>query len=281
MALEQITPLTLMSGRYLTSGAILLVASVAARAYIPKGRELLRIALTGILLLGGGNAALTFAELWIPSGLAALFLTTSPFWMLGFDAMLPGGERLHWPTLAGVAVGFLGVFLLIAPALTGATLDWDTIRGFLTLQAGCLCWTLGALLQRRHHTKAHPIVSGAVQQFASGFAYLIPALLIRPQTFTWSGRSFYAFLWLIVFGAIVGYSSYAYALAKLPVAISSTYTYVNPLVAVLLGRIFYDEPLGWRQLVAMVAIFAGVAMVQIFTPIRKLPAAVGRPSYSR
>src|SRR5687768_16404933 len=120
MALESFPPMKLIALRFLASGAIMLLGSRLMGIALPRGRELWLTALFGILAIGGGNGALVFAEVWIPSGTAALFVTMSPFWMVGIEALLPGGERLHLPTLAGIFIGFLGVLILFAPG-AGAT----------------------------------------------------------------------------------------------------------------------------------------------------------------
>jgi drug/metabolite transporter (DMT)-like permease len=129
------------------------------------------------------------------------------------------------------------------------------------LQIGCFFWTFGSLLQRRQKNRAHPIVAGGVQQLAAGLAFL-PLALAAGVPHGVSGRSLGALFYLVVFGSIVGYSSYLYALEHLPVAVVSIYNYVNPVVAVLLGWVFYREPFGVREAVAMVIIFIGVAVVR-------------------
>jgi drug/metabolite transporter (DMT)-like permease len=240
-------------------------------AQLPRGRELWMTALYGIILLGGGNGALVFAETWIPSGLAALFITTGPFWLVGIAAVLPGGERLHAPTLAGILVGFLGVLILVAPAATGEALGPNIVRGFLVLQLGCVLWSGAALLQKRLPTKAHPVVGGAVQQFATGLAALPLALFANHQPVRWSERGVLAGVWLVIFGSIVGYSAFVYVMEHLPVSIVSTYNYVNPIVAVFLGWLFYREPFGWREAIAMATVFAGVALVKYYAPRAPLP----------
>ncbi len=270
MALESFPPLILVASRFLTSGAIMLVVAAMLKAHIPRGRELWLTALNGVVVLGLGNAALTYAEVWVASGLAALFVTTSPFWMVGIEAALPGGERLHWPVLGAMAVGFAGAALLVGPGALAGGMSSNAVKGFLVLQFGCLCWALGSILQRRQTAKAHPVVSGAVQQLAAGLAFLLPAIFVREHPVQWSVRGVGAVLYLVVFGSIVGYSAYIYAMDKLPVAIVSIYTYVNPIVAVALGWVFYREPFGPRETAAMAIIFAGVAMVKRYAePVRR------------
>ena len=262
MALETFPPAMLVSFRYILSGGILLGASFLTRSHIPSGKELLWTAVFGVIIIGLGNGCLAFAELIIPSGLAALFITTSPFWMVGVEALVPGGDRLHGPTIAGMLVGLTGTLLLVAPSALHSGLGGPVLKGFLMLQLGCCGWAIGSILQRRHTTKAHPVVSGAVQQLATGLVYLVPALAVKTEPVHWNARGVGAMLYLVTFGSIIGYSAYLYALNSLPVSVVSIYNYVNPIIAVLLGWLFYREHVGWREFVAMAVIFAGVTLVK-------------------
>jgi len=259
---ESMHPAVLLSLRYTISGGLLLIAARAAKAHLPSGRELFYTALFGIVIIGIGNGALAFAEVVVPSGLAALFYTTTPFWMIGVEALIPGGDRLHGPTIAGMLVGLFGTVLLVAPSAINEGYQGPLLRGFLLLQLGGAAWALGSILQRRHTTKAHPVVSGAVQQLATGIAYIVPALLTHPDPSAWSHRSVAAMLYLVVFGSIVGYSAFIFALDRLPVSLVSIYNYVNPVVALFLGWWFYREHIGIREVIAMLIIFAGVALVR-------------------
>ncbi len=262
MALEMWPPMTLVAVRFLLSGGILMAGALLLKADLPRGRELALTALYGVVILGAGNGALVLAETWIPSGMAALIITISPFWMVGLNALLPPREPLHPPTLAGMAVGLAGAVLLVGPgALAGGAAGAAMLKGALVLQAGCISWSLGSLLQKRLPTRAHAIVSGGIQQLAAGLAF-VPLALLWPGEIHYSPRGLGALLYLVVFGSIVGYSSYVVALERLPVAVVSIYNYVNPVVAVILGWIFYREPFGMREAAAMLVIFAGVAMVK-------------------
>ena len=271
MALESVPPLMLVSLRYIISGALLLTAAFFTKARLPAGRELFYTALFGAIIIGMGNGCLAFAELWVPSGLAALFITTTPFWMIGIEALIPGGARLHGPTLFGMLVGFAGTLLLVAPSAIREGLHGPILQGFLLLQFGCCGWAFGSILQRRHTTTAHPVVSGAVQQLATGLVFLGPALLTRTQPMHWSNRSLGAMIYLVTFGSVVGYSAYLYALAKLPVSIVTIYNYVNPIVAMFLGWLIYREHVGIQELGAMLIIFLGVALVKRSAGVRAKP----------
>jgi drug/metabolite transporter (DMT)-like permease len=265
MALESFPPLVLVSTRFLISGSLMLAGSLLAGASLPKGRALRAMAVNGILILGIGNACLVFSEVWIASGLAALIVTTSPFWMVGLDVLFPGGERLRAPVLSGIVVGGFGAALLLAPGGLDPASARGVLKGFAILQLGCLSWSLGSILHRRMAGEAHPLVSGAIQQLAAGLAFLGPALLVPQPAVQWKFRGVAALLYLVVAGSIIGYSSYIYALEKLPVALVSIYTYINPIVAVALGWLFYREAFGRREALAMGIIFLGVAIVKRYS----------------
>ena len=258
----------LVSVRYMLSGGLMLVGTRLAGAKFPRGRELWRTALFGVLVLGLGNGALVLAEKIIPSGLAALIITVGPFWMVGLDALLPGGTRLHGPTLAAMAVGLSGAALLVAPGSRDSAAADAVLEGFILLQVGCAGWSFGSLMQRREPAQAHPIVAGAVQQFAAGVAFVIPAMLTASPV-QWSPRGTGALIYLVIFGSIVGYSAFIFAMDRLPVALVSIYNYINPVVAVFLGWLVYREPFGVREGIAMAVIFVGVALVKRFSQREK------------
>jgi drug/metabolite transporter (DMT)-like permease len=264
MALESFPPLALVAIRFSIAGLILLVAALLKGARMPRGRELWGGALTGVLLLGGSNTFLVISETWIPSGLAALFITISPFWLVGVEALMPGGDRLHRPTILGMLVGLGGTALLVLRDSPGQGLGSGALalHGFLILQLANACWAVGSIHYRRQPARAHPIVNGAVQMLAAGLVLTVAALVIPEHPITPTFRGVFGLVYLIVFGSIVGYSSYIYALSHLRVAVVSIYPYANTVVAVFLGWLFYREPFGLREIAAMLIIFAGVALVK-------------------
>lgn len=262
VALEGFSPMLLLASRFLLSGSLILAFALWRKWPLPRGPALWWPVGTGLLTLGVGNYLLTVAETFIPSGLAALFITVAPFWMVGFDALIAGGDRVRPKAFIGMMVGFTGAVALVAPEAMRAGLGGNTVKGFLLLQISCAAWCLGSIIQKRRTEQAHPILVGAVQQLTVGVTAALICLIDGHSTLHASPRVFAAVLYLAVFGSIVAYSAYLYSLQHLPVAIASIYTYVNPVVAVTLGWIFYREEFGLRELGAMLVIFLGVWLVK-------------------
>jgi drug/metabolite transporter (DMT)-like permease len=265
MSLEAFPPLTLVSVRYIISGGLLVMFALLRGMRLPRGRELVAACFSGLLVLGIGNGALVFAEVTVPSGIAGLIVSMSPFWMVAAEALLPGGERLHGPTIGAMAVGLVGASLLFTPDPGSHGIERTLLYGFLVLQIGMAGWSFGSIYQRRNTGKTHPIVAGGVQQLAAGLILAPFALAIPQHPINWSARGIGAILYLVMFGSIVGYSAYIYALDRLPVAIASVYPYVNSVVAVALGWLFYREPFGWKEALSMTIIFSSVALVKRFS----------------
>ncbi|MBM3788106.1 MAG: multidrug DMT transporter permease [Acidobacteria bacterium] len=263
MALESLPPVTLVATRFLLSGGILMAWALWKGWEIPRGKELVRTCLFGFMMLGIANGCLTFAETWIPSSLAALLLTTAPFWLVGLESLMPGGEKVTWPVAIGLLAGLGGVILLLVPSNGKLEMGPNLWKGFVVLQVGSLFWNAGSILQRRWRGNVHPLMTGAVQQLAAGSVYFLARFFVEERPVVWTTTGVTGLLWLVTFGSIVGYSSYIYALETLPVSLVSVYTYVNPVVAVVLGRLYYQEPFGSKEFAAMAVIFAGVLIVKL------------------
>lgn len=265
MALEGLSPQYLVAVRFLLSGSLILLWAWWKGWNFPKGRELLWACGTGLLTLGVGNYFLSLAETYIPSGLAALIITIAPFWMVGAEALIPGGDRVNPKAFLGMLVGLAGAVWLIGPEGFEAGLGGATLKGFVVLQISCLGWSVGSILQKRRKSGANPILVGGIQQMSAGLAAAFVCLSFPGWRAEWSPGVLGAVLYLAFFGSIVAYSAYLLALEGLPVAIVSIYTYVNPIVAVCLGWLIYRERIGVREIGAMCVIFLGVFLVNHFS----------------
>jgi drug/metabolite transporter (DMT)-like permease len=264
IALESFSPVLLMGIRFLSAGVVVLLVSRLFKAKMPSRKEFAFTSLYGVITLGVGIGTLFFAIQWIPSGLAAMLTTTSPFWMIGIEALL-GGDRPNLPTIAGTIVGLVGTLILVTPGAIQEGFGGKVMLSFIVLQIGCGAFALGSILERRHATTTHPIVNAAVQELATGIVFLIPALFLPDQHATWNWRGVAAISYLFLIGGVVGYSAYIYAMKNLPVSLVSVYTYVNPVVAVILGSLIYGEKFSPLNILAMLVIFAGVLIVKQFS----------------
>jgi drug/metabolite transporter (DMT)-like permease len=265
MSLETFPPLTLVAVRYLISGTLTLGFAWYRGMHVPRGKELAAACLAGLATLTIGNGALVVAETIIPSGMAGLIIAMSPFWMVGVEALLPGGESLHAPTIGAMALGLGGAALLVTPGADPQGGGHNLLIGFLVLQIGMAGWSFGSIYQRRNAGKAHSVVAGGIHQLAAALSMAPFAWLVPHHAVHWSARGVGAILYLVVFGSLVGYSAFVYVMDRLPVAVVSIYPYVNAVVAVALGWLFYREPFGLRESAAMVVIFAAVALVKRYS----------------
>lgn len=262
IALESIPPLFLVASRFLLSGSLILAFALWRKWPMPRGAALWWPVGTGLLTLGGGNYFLSLAETHIPSGLAALFVTVAPFWMIGIDRIVPGGERVNPKAYIGMLIGFAGAVWLLGPETLRSGWEGSTAKGFFILQVSCLTWSLGSILQKRRLEKTNPILVGGIQQMTVGVCFGLACLVYGDWNFQLSPKVLGAVLYLSLFGSIVAYSAYLYSLKHLPLAIVSIYTYINPVVAVTLGWLFYREEFGVKELSAMLVIFLGVWLVK-------------------
>ncbi len=264
VALETIPPALVGGIRYVVAGAALAIALVARGERLPGLANWKGLALLGFLMIGIGNGGVIWAQQWVPSGIAAVVVAASPFWMAGFEGMLPAGERLTIRAVAGLVVGFIGILMLVWPDLTaGGVLGRQFAVGVVALQLACIGWALGSSYSRRHAREENALGAAALQMIFGG-AFMVAVATMRGEwsalTFTW--RSAVAESYLIVFGSLVGYSAYVYALKYLPISTVSLYAYINPVIAIVLGTLLLGEPFGWRVAIAAAIVFTGVAIVR-------------------
>ena len=278
IAIETIPPLALTAIRFVIAGAIMAVIAAWRGERLPRDRETLaNLALVGFLMVGMGNLAVVWAEQWVPSGLAALFVATAPFWMVVIEAFRTGGERADAQTVAGMLIGFAGVALLVTPGGAGPSWNLNFIAGALAIQIGSIAWQLGSVRGKYHLRDVPLLASAALQMLFGGLIVGALSILIgEPARFALNTRTLLALVYLTLFGSILAYSAYVYALAKLRTTKVSLYAYVNPVVAVILGWLILDERLTWMSIAAMVTILGGVALVQT-AGLRRKPLPMPAP----
>ena len=263
ISLESIPP-ALMGGLRWTIAGVLLAAFVRTRGeQLPAPSRWGGIALMGFLLLGLGNGGVVFAEQWVPSGLAAVLVATSPFWMAAVEASLRDGERLQPKAIAGLVVGFVGILVLVWPDLSVDRGDRTFLAGVIALQVASFGWALGSAYSRRHARSDNILGTAALQMLAGGLMMML-AGLVRGEfhQLFFTTRTAIALAYLSTIGAIGGFVAYTYALRHLSVSFVSLYAYINPVIAVALGVMLAGEPFDRRMATAAALVFAGVAIVR-------------------
>ena len=264
ISLETMPPM-LMAGLRWTLAGGLLAAYMATRGERLPRLSGWRDAMTlGFLMLVLGNGGVVWAELYVPSGLAAVVVASSPFWMAGVEAFRKDGERMTWRTGAGFVLGFLGIVLLVWPELwRGGAGGRGFVLGMIALQIACLGWSVGSSYSKRHGRSENVFSATAAQMLAGGVMMLLLGT-VRGEwaALGFSVRSAVAFGYLSTVGAVGGFVAYTFALRHLPVSRVSLYAYINPVIAVALGVAVLGEPFTSRMALAAVLVFAGVAIVR-------------------
>ena len=282
VTLETLPPALMCAFRWLAAG-LLLLAYVRFRGIaLPPRSRWGGIALMGFLLLVIGNGGVAFAEQWVPSGLAAVLVATSPFWMAGVESCIRSGERLSRRSLFGLLAGFCGILVLVWPDLTLDTADSRRfLAGVVVLQIAALGWSLGSAYSRRHTRQDDVLGTVALQMLAGGAMLLVAGLLRGEAPYVgFNTRTTVALVYLSTVAAIGGFVAYTYALRHLPVSFVSLYAYINPVIAVALGVFLLDEPFSARIAAAAALVLLGVAIVRsgsLSAPAPRPPVEFPRP----
>ncbi len=273
-----------MGARFIASG-LLLVAILRARGG-PGSAGLSRAQLPGVLTVGVlllfvGNGFVAVAEQTVPSGLAALLISMTPLWLVVFSAML--GSRTRTLTWLGTVIGFAGTAILARPGAHGGGIAWWGVALLLTASAG---WAIGSLISGRVPMPSNPFVSAAYQMLFGGALMLVLGSGVSLLGYGLGGvpmrevdvgavpvSAWLGLAYLVTIGSLVGYTCYYWLLRNAPIHLVSTYAYVNPIVAVLLGWGLLSEEVSGAELLGGAVAVVGVAVV-ITSERRPRPAAV-------
>ncbi|MFH0988743.1 MAG: EamA family transporter [bacterium] len=265
IAIETVPPFLMAGIRFLTAGAILFGWTMARGESKPTIAHWKSAALLGFILLLIGNGALTWSEQFLPSSIAALIVTATPLWFVIVDC-IQHGVRPTIQTIVGLLLGSIGMVILIDPTRIGGGAQID-IRAAIVLLIASLAWAGGSLYTKTIPTPSSPLVSTGMQMIAGGVFLLLLGLvsgeLQQVQLSKISGESLLAMLYLMVFGSLIGFTSYSWLLKVASPAMVSTYAYVNPLVAVFLGWLIADELITTRILFAAVIIIVAVVTITV------------------
>jgi drug/metabolite transporter (DMT)-like permease len=271
ISVDHLTPLLMGALRFTAAGLLMLGfrALGGHRIAVPR-RDLLRLAVIGILLLITANVVLGWAETYIPTGLAALFISVTPLWFLILERITHSTDRLSRRGIAGIALGVAGVAILLWPDISGhANFGARQLFGSILVLVSSVSWATASILAKRWHMPIDPFTASGWQMLFAGVISGLLALLFGDlHRATWAADSLWAIVYLIFAGSLVGFTAYVWLLKNVPIAKVATYAYVNPIIALILGCLLHGEKMDGYM-------FAGSAVV-IFSVILVTGAKVRR-----
>lgn len=260
-AIETLPPFLMAGTRFLIAGGLLFMWARSRGVALPSRTQLRQAAIVGVLLLLGGNGGVVWAEQWVPSGLAALIISTVPLWMVALDWLWGGAARPRAGVWVSLLVGLGGVALLAGDTgIAGA--GREGLIGAGVILFATISWSVGSIYSRRAAVPAAPRMATAMQMLAGGGALMIVGTGLGEWADFNPGAvslvSVLALLYLIIAGSLVAFSAYIWLLQVTTPARVATYAYVNPVVALFLGWWLADEPVGPRTFAAAGLILAAV-----------------------
>jgi drug/metabolite transporter (DMT)-like permease len=251
--------------RYTISGTLLAAWLFTRGRRLPPRQEWGRLVVLGFFMLMLGNGGVVWGEQFVPSGLTAVLIGSSPFWMVTVDAIVAGG-RLGVRQALGLVIGFAGIVVLVWSDITaGGVGGRNFAMGVLSLQIACAGWAIGSAYTRRHVMSQDVFGSAALQMFFGG-VFLMAAGTLSGEwgRLAFNARTTAALVYLTLVGAVFAFAAYSYALKHLDMAIVSLYSYINPVIAVILGTLILHEPFHARTAIAIAFIAVGVMIVGPF-----------------
>lgn len=269
IGVEDMPPVLFAGFRWVIAGPILFTLLRLKGMELPKKKDIIPMAIVGLALLGIGNGFVVFAEQSVPSGLTSLLITTVPFWIVGMEAVMPKGARMNGMTLIGLLLGLAGIVLIFGGDVE-SLVEPEFLAGIIGLMIAVVGWSAGTLYSKYKKVSVHPLMGASVQMIIAGSIMTLFGIAIgETSSFHFTGESLMAFIYLIIFGSIIGYASYIYAVAHLPVSLVSTYAYVNPIIALFLGWLVLDEKITTEIFIGAAIILGGVALVKKGTSLKR------------
>ena len=264
IGIESIPPLLVPAFRHLSVGLVFYPLFRYLSREKPTITQWITCSVTGVLLLAVGNGTVSWAEKFVPSGIAALLVATVSLWMVLIDWLRPGGTRPAPRVFVGLFLGFAGLVLLVGPKNLGGS-ERVSPFGTLVLVLASFAWAYGSIYSRHHPLPRSPLLGVAMQCLAGGVALLITAIFSGElQSFhiaQVTTRSWLALFYLAAFGSALGFSAYVYLLKHSTATHVSTYAFVNPVVALFLGWSLGGEQVSLRTVLASVVILSAVILV--------------------
>lgn len=260
VGVQDIPPFLLAGARNTSAGLALMLVAMASGQLPPWRSPDWSTALpVGILMITIANGLTTLSEVWVPSNQAALISVSSALWTAWFGTFGARGHRLSPRSRLGLAIGFAGAVLLLMP---GEGFSFQHLGAQSLILIATLSWAAGAMYGRARAPVTPPLMLAAMQMFVGGVAMLlIAAVSSGGDHWHWTSRGVAAVAYLAVFGSCLSYTTYIWLIRHVTPDKLSTISYMNPLVAVVLGWVGLGETLEWTQVTGMVVIFTGVVLI--------------------
>lgn len=259
------TALRQTTAGFLLAGFMILFAKTG----LPSRQHIVRQAIGGFFMITLGNGLVAWAEMHIPSGIAAIICSLMPVLVILINVSVNREEKPTVPIMLGVAIGLTGIVMIFGEHMQDFSSQY--LLGVIMTFAAIISWAAGSIWIKKNNTDSNPFLNAGLQMLFGGIlAFPLSLAFDDLNSITWSAEAVYSMLYLIVFGSIVAYASYSYSLRKLPMTIVSLYAYVNPLVAVLLGWLVLQEKLNMQIGIAIFITIAGIYIVNRGYQLRNL-----------
>ena len=262
---ETIPPFMAGGMRFVSAGLVLYIWRISKGDPVPTRRQWRDAGIIGLLLLVGGNGLVSWSEQFVPSGVAALLISTVPIWMVVIESLRPGGEKPKMRAIIGLVLGFSGVALMIGPGDLSAEIGALHPLGLIALPIGALLWSLGSVYSKSADLPSSSLMTTSAEMLIGGAGmFLVGTLrgewtgfsLSAVESASWTGL-----LYLAIVGSLGGFVAYAYLLRNAPISLVSTYAYVNPVIAIFLGAWIAHESLNGRTILAAAVILGAVILI--------------------
>src|SRR5687768_1754775 len=262
IAVVHFPPFLFTAIRQTVAGLLLLgFMFTLGKAAWPSKEHIIRQAIGGFFMLTLGNGLVAWAEMHIPSGVAAIICSMMPVLVILMNLFSSRDEKPTLPIIIGVAIGLTGIIMIFSEHI-GEFSKTEYIMGIVLTFGAVVAWAGGSIWIKKKNTDTNPFMNAGLQMFFGGlWCFPISLVVDDLSAVSWSPEAAYSLIYLIIFGSIIAYASYAYALRKLPMTIVSLYAYVNPLVAVILGWAVLSEKLNLKIIGAFILTVAGIYIV--------------------
>ena len=250
----------------LLTGFLLFIKKVP----LPDKSTLMGQAIAGFFMITLGNGLVGWAEVYVPSGIAAIICSMVPVWVILINLIVAKEEKPTFPIIMGLAIGLSGIILIFGENLSEFTFSAYAL-GIIMIFIANLGWAGGSIWMKRKNQHSNPFLNAGLQM-AFGGLFLLPisAVFDSYETIQWTNNVIYSLIYLILVGSIAAYACYSYAIKKLPITIVTLYAYINPIVAIIIGWLVLDEILNLRIGIAIAIILVGIYIVNWGYQLRNL-----------